>query len=61
MITEATRSLETAAGADTPKTRMRTGVIRAPPPIPVIPTTKPTMRPASAIEILMWTLRDPLS
>ena len=44
----AARSLETAATGGTPKTSTRMGVIRAPPPIPVRPTTMPTPSPASA-------------
>src|SRR4029077_4135095 len=48
MIREATRSLETAASGCTPKISTSTGVISAPPPMPVRPTAKPTMRPASA-------------
>ena len=42
----ATRSLETAVSGGTPNSRTSTGVISAPPPIPVSPTTIPT--PAAA-------------
>src|SRR4051812_44166057 len=45
----ATTSLETAASGWTPKKKTRTGVMRAPPPIPVRPTTMPTSSPATAI------------
>src|SRR5690625_4429461 len=38
----ATRSLDTAASGGTPKNSTSIGVIRAPPPIPVRPTTMPT-------------------
>jgi hypothetical protein len=38
----ATRSLDTAASGGTLKKRTSTGVINAPPPIPVSPTTTPT-------------------
>jgi len=48
MKKEATRSLETAASGWMLKTTTRIGVIRAPPPMPVSPTTKPTSNPASA-------------
>ena len=46
MNSETTRSLLTAVTGSMPKKRMRIGVIRAPPPIPVSPTTKPTRMPA---------------
>src|ERR1700722_9156980 len=49
MIAEATMSLDTAALGVTPNSRMRIGVIRAPPTAPVVPTSKPTMRPATTI------------
>ena len=49
MNREATRSLPIAASGWTLKMMTRIGVISAPPPIPVRPTTKPTMSPASAI------------
>src|SRR4051812_18280488 len=45
----ATTSLDTAASGATPKKNTRTGVISAPPPIPVMPTTTPTTSPATAI------------
>ena len=48
MIREATRSLEMAARGWMPKMSTRMGVMRAPPPIPVRPTAKPTISPASA-------------
>ncbi len=48
MIRAATRSLETAVSGWTRKMMTRIGVISAPPPIPVRPTTNPTMSPASA-------------
>ena len=48
MIIEATRSLDTAASGWMPNSRIIIGVIRAPPPMPVRPTTKPTKRPAMA-------------
>ena len=44
-----TRSLETAARGGTPKNRTSIGVINAPPPIPVSPTTTPTPHAARAI------------
>ena len=43
----ATTSLETAASGGTPKTSTKMGVISAPPPMPVRPTTKPTNTPAT--------------
>jgi hypothetical protein len=46
MIAEATMSLETAALGVTPNSRMRMGVMSAPPPDPVKPTSTPTMNPA---------------
>ena len=45
---EATRSLDTAVSGCTWKRSTRMGVIRAPPPMPVSPTVKPTTNPASA-------------
>ena len=45
MIIAATMSLDTAASGSTWKNSTRIGVIRAPPPMPVRPTTKPTNRP----------------
>ena len=49
ITTAATRSLETAASGSMPKPSTRMGVISAPPPMPVRPTTTPTMKPASAM------------
>ena len=46
---DATRSLDTAWMGGTLKSSTRIGVIRAPPPMPVRPTTNPTPRPASAM------------
>ena len=40
-------SVPTATFASKPKSRIRIGVIRLPPPIPVMPTRTPTSRPAS--------------
>ena len=40
-------SVPTATFALNPKSRIRIGVIRLPPPMPVIPTSTPTSRPAS--------------
>src|SRR5579862_7283230 len=57
MISDATRSLETAASGAIPKSRTRIGVISAPPPIPVRPTAKPTISPASATYRSMCTPR----
>ena len=48
MNSDATRSLDTAASGAMPKSSTRIGVISAPPPIPVRPTAKPTINPASA-------------
>ncbi len=48
MIIEATMSLETAASGCTLNSSTKMGVISAPPPMPVRPTTKPTNKPASA-------------
>src|SRR3954471_18099181 len=48
MITAATRSLDTAASGSTLNSSTSIGVISAPPPMPVRPTTKPTTTPASA-------------
>jgi hypothetical protein len=42
MRTAATRSLEMAVDGLTLKKRMSIGVMRAPPPAPVMPTRKPT-------------------
>ena len=39
-------SVPTATFALNPKSRIRIGVIRLPPPIPVIPTSRPTPSPA---------------
>ena len=47
MNSETIRSLLTAAMGGTLKKRISTGVISAPPPMPVSPTTKPTMMPAT--------------
>ena len=44
----ATRSLETAASGETPKNSTSIGVISAPPPMPVRPTTMPTTSAPSA-------------
>ncbi len=44
----ATRSLDTAASGETPKKITSIGVISAPPPIPVSPTTMPTTRAPKA-------------
>src|SRR5204862_7904004 len=49
MTTAATRSLDTAARGWILNSSTRMGVISAPPPIPVSPTVKPTIRPASAM------------
>ncbi len=43
ITTAATRSLEIAADGVTPNSRMSIGVIRAPPPAPVMPTSSPTI------------------
>ncbi len=48
MIKAATTSLETAASGWIPKMSTSIGVMRAPPPTPVIPTTEPTMKPPRA-------------
>ena len=48
MTIAATRSLDTAARGWTLNRMTRMGVIRAPPPIPVRPTVKPTISPANA-------------
>ena len=40
-------SVPTATFALKPKKRIRIGVIRLPPPMPVMPTSTPTRRPAS--------------
>jgi hypothetical protein len=48
MITAATRSLEMAASGWTLNTSTSSGVMSAPPPIPVRPTVKPTSNPAAA-------------
>src|SRR5487761_109206 len=52
MIADATMSLETAALGVTPNSRMRIGVISAPPPAPVMPTSTPTIRPAMTMSKL---------
>ena len=57
MISDATRSLDTAASGAMPKTSTRIGVISAPPPIPVSPTAKPTISPANATKRSMCTPR----
>src|SRR5687767_1613484 len=49
MIAAATRSLETAASGGTPKNVTSMGVINAPPPIPVRPTTIATRNEPIAI------------
>ncbi len=41
----ATTSEETAVSGSTRKTKISMGVMRAPPPMPVRPTTKPTTSP----------------
>ena len=41
MSTAATRSLEIALDGVTPKSRISIGVISAPPPAPVMPTSRP--------------------
>src|SRR5512137_1536821 len=47
LVTEAnSRSVPTASPGATPKSITRIGVISAPPPMPVSPTTKPTPAPA---------------
>src|SRR4051812_39755491 len=48
ITTAAARALETAASACTLNTTTRIGVINAPPPMPVSPTTNPTSSLASA-------------
>jgi len=45
---DTTRSLDTAASGETPKKRTNIGVISAPPPMPVRPSTKPTITPPNA-------------
>lgn len=45
MTADVTMSLETAASGLTPKKNTSIGVMRAPPPIPVRPTTNPTTAP----------------
>jgi len=42
MTTAATRSLEMAAAGLMPNSKISIGVIRAPPPAPVSPTSRPT-------------------
>ena len=49
MIAAATRSLETAVSGGTLKKMTSTGVIRAPPPMPVRPTTVPMNSEAAAM------------
>ena len=44
----AARSLDTAASGGTPKASTSSGVMSAPPPMPVSPTMPPTPKPASA-------------
>src|SRR6185503_7542301 len=46
ITTAATRSDDTAARGSTPNPSTRIGVMRAPPPMPVSPTTMPTTNPA---------------
>ena len=46
---EVTTSAETAVPGFTPNSRTSTGVMSAPPPIPVRPMTNPTIAPASAL------------
>ncbi len=48
MITAATRSLDTAASGWTLNSSTSSGVMSAPPPIPVRPTVNPTNSPAAA-------------
>jgi hypothetical protein len=48
MITAATRSLDTAASGWTLNNNTSSGVMSAPPPIPVRPTVNPTNSPAAA-------------
>ena len=43
ITTAATRSLEIAVEGCTPKSRISIGVISAPPPAPVMPTSNPTI------------------
>src|SRR3954452_296776 len=50
----ATRSDETAASGGTPKKRTSTGVMSAPPPMPVKPTTMPTPNAASESNGSRW-------
>lgn len=57
MIMAATRSDETAAVGLIPKKITRIGVMSALPPIPVIPTMKPTMAPASTMAQSICTVR----
>jgi len=46
---EVTTSADTAVPGLMPKNNTNTGVISAPPPIPVRPITKPTITPARAL------------
>ena len=63
-MNDATTSDEIAADGVTPKKITRIGVISAPPPMPVRPMIKPTMRPAAAMSSCMaslprsWTVVD---
>ena len=54
---DATRSLDTAASGWMPNSRIIIGVIRAPPPMPVRPTTKPTNSPAMATAHQLGSMR----
>jgi hypothetical protein len=49
-----TRSLEMAASGATPKNSTSSGVSRAPPPMPVRPTSSPTRAPAIVREKSRW-------
>ncbi len=57
----ATRSLETAVSGSTPKKNTSVGVMSAPPPIPVSPTTIPTARPARASAGLIQSISPELN
>ena len=54
MRTAATRSLEMAVDGLTPKRRISIGVMSAPPPAPVMPTSRPT----TALPITMYGSMD---
>src|SRR3954469_2194733 len=58
--TDAITSDEIAAPGLTWNRMTSTGVMRAPPPMPVSPITNPTMRPARAMSQCIL-LRDPMS